>query len=169
VKLSGGVEWALHCCVVLTTATEPVPAARLAELHDVSGSYLAKQLQALSRAGLVTSVQGKAGGYVLTRAPELITILDVVEAVDGAQPTFVCTEIRQRGPLAAAQEACTRPCPIARAMAGADAAWRAALQATSIADLARGVDDDYGPTALAGIRTWLTGPDEGGIATGERA
>lgn len=48
-KLSGGVEWALHCCVVLTAATEPVPAARLAELHDVSGSYLAKQLQALSR------------------------------------------------------------------------------------------------------------------------
>lgn len=155
-KLSGGVEWALHCCVVLTTATEPVPAARLAELHDVSGSYLAKQLQALSRAGLVTSVQGKAGGYVLTRAPELITILDVVTAVDGAQPAFVCTEIRQRGPLAAPQEACTRPCPIARAMAGADAAWRAALQAISVADLARGVDEDYGPSALAGIRTWLS-------------
>ncbi|MGS2617684.1 RrF2 family transcriptional regulator [Micromonospora sp. LZ34] len=168
-KLSGGVEWALHCCVVLTTATEPVPAARLAELHDVSGSYLAKQLQALSRAGLVTSVQGKAGGYVLTRAPELITILDVVTAVDGAQPTFVCTEIRQRGPLATPPEACTRPCPIARAMAGADAAWRAALQAVSIADLARGVDDDYGPTAFASIRTWLTGPNDGDTASLERA
>jgi Rrf2 family protein len=157
-KLSGGVEWALHCCVVLTTAAEPVPAARLAELHDVSASYLAKQLQALSRAGLVTSVQGKAGGYVLTRAPELITILDVVVAVDGAQPAFVCTEIRQRGPLAAPKEACTGPCPIARAMAGADAAWRAALRAVSVADLARGVDRDYGPTALAGIGAWLSGP-----------
>jgi len=158
-KLSGGVEWAVHCCVVLTTATEPVPAARLAELHDVSGSYLAKQLQALSRAGLVTSVQGKAGGYVLTRAPELITVLDVVAAVDSSKPAFVCTEIRQRGPLATPQEACMRPCAIARAMAGADAAWRAALQAISIADLARSVDEDYGRTALAGIRTWLTTPD----------
>ena len=39
-----------------------MPAARLAELHDVSGSYLAKQLQSLSRAGLVRSVQGHAGG-----------------------------------------------------------------------------------------------------------
>ncbi|MFI7426555.1 RrF2 family transcriptional regulator [Micromonospora sp. NPDC049836] len=160
-KLSGGVEWALHCCVVLTTATEPVPAARLAELHDVSGSYLAKQLQALSRAGLVTSVQGKAGGYVLTRSPDLITVLDVVAAVDGAAPAFVCTEIRQRGPLATPAEACTRPCPVARAMADADAAWRAALRAVSIADLARGVDEDYGPTALGGIRGWLGGPDEG--------
>ncbi|WP_329140073.1 Rrf2 family transcriptional regulator [Streptomyces sp. NBC_01476] len=160
-KLSGGVEWALHCCVVLTTATDPVPAARLAELHDVSGSYLAKQLQALSRAGLVTSVQGKAGGYALTRAPGLITVLDVVVAVDGPQPAFTCTEIRQRGPLATPAEACTRPCAITRAMAAADAAWRAALREISIADLARGVEEDYGPTALAGIGSWLTGPDQG--------
>jgi Rrf2 family protein len=87
--MSGGVEWALHCCVVLTAAEEPVPSARLAELHDVSSSYLAKQLQDLSRAGLVRSVQGYAGGYVLTRSPELISVLDVVEAVDGAKPPFV--------------------------------------------------------------------------------
>lgn len=163
-KLSGGVEWALHCCVVLTTTSDPVPAARLAELHDVSGTYLAKQLQALSRAGLVTSVQGKAGGYVLTRAPERITVLDVVTAVDGAQPAFTCTEIRQRGPLAAPAHACTRPCAITRAMASAEAAWRDALRAISVADLAAGVDEDYGPSALAGIRTWLTGPRTAGGA-----
>ncbi|MER0246111.1 Rrf2 family transcriptional regulator [Streptomyces sp. HSW2009] len=156
-KLSGGVEWALHCCVVLTSATTPVAAVRLAELHDVSGSYLAKQLQALSRAGLVDSVQGKAGGYVLTRAPELISVLDVVQAVDGTQPAFVCTEIRQRGPLAASPESCTKPCAIARAMAEADAAWRATLQAITIADLAQSVTDDYGPDALPGIGSWLTG------------
>jgi Rrf2 family protein len=159
-KLSGGVEWALHCCVVLTTATEPVPAARLAALHDVSGSYLAKQLQALSRADLVHSVQGKAGGYVLTRAPELVTVLDVVVAVDGSQPAFVCTEIRRRGPLAARAEQCTRPCAISRAMAGADAAWREALREISIADLARSVDEDYGSSVFDGIRTWLTGPND---------
>ena len=54
--MSAGVEWALHCCVVLIAARQPVPAGRLAELHDVSGTYLAKQLQELSRAGLVRSV-----------------------------------------------------------------------------------------------------------------
>ncbi|MEU3188583.1 Rrf2 family transcriptional regulator [Streptomyces sp. NPDC006923] len=163
-KLSGGVEWALHCCVVLTTATDPVPAARLAELHDVSASYLAKQLQALSRTGLVTSVQGKAGGYVLTRAPELISVLDVVVAVDGGRPAFVCTEIRRRGPLATPRESCTRPCAISRAMADADAAWRGALRAISVADLARSVDEDNGTGALAGIRTWLTGQSDGDAA-----
>lgn len=52
-KLSGGVEWALHCCVVLSQAESPVPTARLAELHGVSKTYLAKHLQSLARAGLV--------------------------------------------------------------------------------------------------------------------
>jgi Rrf2 family protein len=155
-KLSGGVEWALHCCVVLTSVTGPAPAARLAQLHDVSPSYLAKQLQALSRAGLVRSVQGKAGGYVLTRAPALITVLDIVDAVDGPGPAFVCTEIRQRGPLATPAQACTAPCAITRAMAGAEAAWREALRSVSVADLAREVGSDYGPGALAGISTWLS-------------
>ncbi|OAR22778.1 Rrf2 family transcriptional regulator [Streptomyces sp. ERV7] len=154
-KLSGGVEWALHCCVVLTAATEPVPAARLAQLHDVSPSYLAKQMQALSRAGLVKSVQGKTGGYVLTRAAADITVLDVVQAVDGADPAFVCTEIRRRGPLGTPPEECTRPCPIARAMSAADAAWRASLRGVSIADLVGTVERENGPEALPGIGAWL--------------
>jgi Rrf2 family protein len=154
--MSGGVEWALHCCVVLTSVAEPVPATRLAELHDVSASYLAKQLQALSRAGLVRSVQGKAGGYVLTREPASITVLDVVEAVDGPGPAFTCTEIRQRGPFGTPAEACTAPCPITRAMSAADAAWRAALRAVSIADLAGTVATESGPTALPSIAGWLT-------------
>jgi Rrf2 family protein len=155
VKLSGAVEWALHCCVVLTAAGRPVPAARLAQAHEVSASYLAKQLQALSRAGIVRSVQGHAGGYVLTREPALISVLQVVEAVDGPGPAFVCTEIRQRGPLASPPEACTRPCGIKRVMTAAEDAWRASLRAVTIADLARGVDHDVGPDTLRRAGEWL--------------
>jgi Rrf2 family protein len=154
--MTGGVEWALHCCVVLTSVDAPAPAARLAQLHDVSPSYLAKQLQALSRAGLIRSVQGKAGGYVLTRPPAQITVLDVVDAIDGPGPAFVCTEIRQRGPMATPAEACTAPCAISRAMAGAENARREALRSVSIADLARDVGSDYGPDALAAFGKWLS-------------
>ncbi|WP_163513541.1 RrF2 family transcriptional regulator [Fodinicola acaciae] len=154
-KLSGGVESALHCCVVLTTAPEPVPATRLAELHGVSATYLAKQLQTLSRAALVQSVQGKSGGYTLTRSAEQITVLDVVEAVEGPGSTFVCTEIRQRGPLAAPPDACTAPCAIARTMHAADRAWRAALRGVTIADLGRMVGQDYDTDVLTQVRKWL--------------
>jgi Rrf2 family protein len=155
VRMSGGVEWALHCCVVLTAADRPVSALRLAQLHDVSATYLAKQLQALSRAGLVRAAQGQAGGYVLTRSASEVTVLDVVEAVDGARPAFVCTEIRQRGPLATPREACTAPCAISRAMSAADEAWRAARRDVSIADLARTVNSDYDRDVLGAIRGWL--------------
>lgn len=155
-KLSGGIEWAVHCCVVLSGADTPVPSARLAQLHEVSGTYLAKQMQSLSRAGLVRSVQGKAGGYVLTRAPEKITMLDVVEAIEGPEPSFVCTEIRQRGPFAVPPEKCTRTCPIAKAMYAADAAWRAALREITIADLV--ADVNSAGDVLSPIRGWLTGP-----------
>lgn len=158
--MSGGVEWALHCCVALTTATGPVPAARMAQLHDVSPTYLAKQLQALSRAGLVHSVQGKAGGYVLSRSPATITLLDVVEAVDGPDPAFVCTEIRQRGPFAASPDACTAPCPISRAMATAESARRDALRSVTIADLAPQINATTADGTLTTIGAWLNTPEE---------
>ncbi|MEV0216323.1 Rrf2 family transcriptional regulator [Micromonospora sp. ALFpr18c] len=88
-------------------------------------------------------------------------LLDVVRAVDGPGPTFVCTEIRQRGPLSTPAAACTSPCPIARAMWAAEDAWRQALAGVTIADLARDVDVDSGPEALVSVSAWLGGDKDG--------
>ncbi len=154
-KISGGVEWALHCVLVLSGIDRPVPAAKLAELHDVSGSYLAKQMQALSRAGLVRSVQGNSGGYVLTRAPEQITVLDVVQAIDGREPAFECTEIRQRGPFAAKPEDCRRACPVARAMLAGEQAWRTALRGITIGDIRGDVAGVVDVSKLSALTEWL--------------
>jgi Rrf2 family protein len=155
VKLSAGVEWAIHCCVVLSQADGPVPAHRLAEFHGVSRTYLAKSLQALSRAGLVSSTEGRVGGYVLDRAPRTISVLDVVLAVEGEAPAFRCTEIRQNGPFGAAPKECLRPCGIARVMAEAENAWRASLAAVTIADLAAEVGTLFSAERAAAVRTWL--------------
>ncbi|MEV6558157.1 Rrf2 family transcriptional regulator [Nocardia sp. NPDC051756] len=154
-KMSVGVELAMHCCVSLGQALAPVPAARLSELHNVPAAYLAKHLQALSRAGIVRSVPGPTGGYVLTRAAASITMLQVVEAVDGAEPAFRCTEIRQNGPLGLPAKSCRTRCAVMRAMTAADAAWRTALTAVTIADLAASIDADSGDTALGELREWL--------------
>ena len=147
-KLSAGVEWSIHCCVVLSQAESPVPSARLAELHGVSKTYLAKHLHSLARAGLVSPSEGRDGGYVLTRPPGLISVLEVVQAVDGDQPAFRCTEIRQQGVLAAPPEACRRPCGIAKVMADAERAWRESLAGTTIADLAASFDTSSVKQAL---------------------
>ncbi|GAA3041287.1 RrF2 family transcriptional regulator [Actinokineospora globicatena] len=154
-KLSNGVEWALHCCVSLSQAEHPVPTQRLAELHDVPPAYLAKHLQALARAGVVRSTQGQDGGYTLTRPAAEVTMLDVVAAIDGPAPFFRCTEIRQRGPLAADPSRCRTSCSVARAMADAEQAWRAALAAVTIADLATDINTTSGGEALTSVRTWL--------------
>lgn len=136
-RMSDGVEWALHCCTLLAGLPEgqTLPAARLAEFHEVPPAYLAKHLQALTAAGITTSVPGPRGGYRLARPPADISLLDVVLAVDGDDPAFRCTEIRQRGPATGPASAYRRPCGIARAMWRAEDAWRRELAATSIGDL----------------------------------
>src|SRR5260221_3138419 len=99
-QLGQGVEWALHCCTVLALVPpgNAVPAARLAEYHGVPPAYLAKHLQALAQVGIVESVAGRNGGYRLARPARDIALIDVVDAVEGADPAFRCTEIRRRGP-----------------------------------------------------------------------
>jgi Rrf2 family protein len=154
-KMSAGVEWGIHCCVVMSRADGPVTAARLADFHGVSRTYLAKHLQALTTAGLVRSVEGRDGGYALTRPPEEITLRDVVAAVEGPQPLFRCTEIRQRGPYPVTGEACLRPCGVASAMREAEQAFTDALARTTIADLAERVERDSGPGTLATAAGWL--------------
>ncbi|MFB9631869.1 RrF2 family transcriptional regulator [Nonomuraea helvata] len=155
-RMSNGVEWALHSCVTLSQTQEPVPAARLAELHGTPPAYTAKHLQALSRAGIVHSTAGQIGGYTLTRPASEISALEVVRAVDGDEPAYRCAEIRQRGPLGIPAERCSRPCAIARAMAAAQDAWSLALARISVADLAAAIDADSDGTAMADVRRWLT-------------
>jgi len=154
-KMSAGVEWAVHCCILLSQASEPVPVPRLAEFHGVSRTYLAKHLQLLARAGLVTSSEGRAGGYELTRPADEITVLEVVLAIEGDEPSFRCTEIRQNGPLPASPQACRRACGVARVMYAADHAWRASLSGVTIADIVGTVERENGKQTFARARDWL--------------
>jgi Rrf2 family protein len=156
-RLSEGVEWGLHCAVVLAVLPPDaaLPTTRLAEFHGVPIAYLAKHLQAMSRAGVLAAGTGPRGGYRLARPPADISVLDVVEAVDGDDPAFRCLEIRRRGPAALPAREYRTMCGIHRVMVDADAAWRAELARTSIADLAAGVARDASPKAFEKFGTWL--------------
>ena len=136
--MSDAVEWSIHCCSLLAALPEDqsLPAARLAEYHDVPPAYLAKALQAMAAAGIVESRPGPAGGYRLARAPMDITLLEIVQAVDGPGTAFRCSELRQRGPGAIDEpDAYRMPCGIARAMWRAEDAWRAELAKATVADM----------------------------------
>lgn len=156
-RMSQGVEWAVHACTVLA----PLPPGRglslaaLAEFHGVPQAYMAKQMQALSRAGIVRTSRGKTGGYALARPASEISLWQVTRAIEGPEPAFRCSEIRQRGPCAAPREDCRRPCQIAAAFAHAEAAWRGALEEVSIAGLVTEVGAEASPKHIGDILTWF--------------
>jgi Rrf2 family protein len=163
-KMSEGVEWAVHCCLNLSwiDAGQAVTATKLAAFHDLPPAYLNKQLQALVRAGIVTSAPGPRGGFRLARGLAEITLMDVVAAIEGLQSIFRCTGIRHHGPagvLIARNEKTTTgrrgPCAIAQAMRAAELDWRKHLASQTIADIRTAVERSS-PTSGDDIRQWLT-------------
>ncbi|MEV4266217.1 Rrf2 family transcriptional regulator [Kribbella sp. NPDC049584] len=136
-KMNEGVEWAMHSCVNLSWAAgEAVTAKRLAAFYNLPTAYLNKQLQALTRAGILTSVSGPKGGFQLARDPRNISLLDIVVAIDGPDDAFRCTEILKEGPGADTRADYTKTCVISQAMRGAELTYRRELASRSIADIA---------------------------------
>jgi len=136
-SLPEGVEWAIHCTWLLAQAKpgESLSSRRMAEFYGLPNAYLSKSLKSLVRAGLLAATTGPRGGFRLARAATDITVLDIVEAIEGRTPMFRCTEIRQRGPVPVSKSDCRRPCGIAKVMHDAERAWREQLAATTVADL----------------------------------
>jgi Rrf2 family protein len=156
-RMSAGVEWALHCTVLLSVLkpTSTLPGRALAQFHGVSESYLLKHMQALTRAGICESISGPTGGYRLARQPGEITLLDVFEAIEGTEPAFRCDEIRQRGPTALAPCTYTVQCGIHSVMIEAEMAWKQALRARTIADLAPRSIDTMHPERVELATRWI--------------
>ena len=156
-RLSDGVEWGVHACTVLAAIPpeRALPAAKLAEYHGVPAAYLAKHLQALAGAGMLEAVKGPRGGYRLARPASEITLLEVVEAIDGDEPAFRCSEIRRRGPSAVPAREYTSLCGINRVFLRADELWRGELRRTTIADVVLGALREAPRTAMQKSARWL--------------
>ena len=156
-KLSDGVEWGLHCAALLAVLPPAavLPGKALAEYHGISESYLLKHLQALTTAGILESVPGPKGGYRLARPATDITVLEVVDAIEGIQPAFRCTEIRQRGPAGLEPEVYHLPCAINATMLRAEMAWRKVLRERTIADLLAGLTQQADPRGIEKAVAWL--------------
>lgn len=155
--LKSQVEWALHCCAILSGLPDGryLSTKALAELHGLPKEYLSKALQSLSQAGLVRTTLGPSGGYRLARAATEITFLDIVEAVEGSGRTFVCNNIRTNNPCRPKGYCEVGPCAIARIMWEADAAWRARLQSVTLAALGGMLASDIPPQIWNDTFEWV--------------
>ena len=155
-RMSQGVEWALHCCHLLTglPADASASSSQLAEFYQLPAAYLSKHLQTLARAGVMAALPGPQGGYRLARPADQISVLDVVMAIEGTATLFRCTEIRQRVPVPGPPETYRNPCAIASVFARADEAWSRELSNVTIADLADTASRNSA-AAQKGAQSWL--------------
>ncbi len=103
--------------------------SELSKATDVSGHFLSKVLQQLVRAGLIRSQRGTGGGYALAVPAAGVSLLDVVEAIEGPVHLNQCL---------ADQSPCDRAswCPAHKVWIEAQAAVVKVLSAASMARLA---------------------------------
>ncbi len=108
--------------------TERAATSRVAEEQHIPPSFLAKIISQLSIAGLLHTSRGARGGVTLAREPKDITLLEVVEAIDG--PIMLNECVGNNG-------ACTfdESCPIKPVWCDAQNELVKRLKSTSFADL----------------------------------
>ena len=151
-------EYILHSLLWLVDNSEPVSSLDLAELQEIPAAYVAKLLPKLEKAGLLTAAEGLRGGYKLARPADDISVLAVVDAVEGRKSLFNCQEIRGRCALFDKQPpgwATQGVCGIHGVMLRAEQAMRQELSQTSLADLARSVRDKAPSPFFGQAQSWF--------------
>ena len=92
-RLSKKADYALMAVRHLALKTGPASASarEIAEQYDIPIELMAKVLQRLVRAGLLSSTQGTRGGYTLSRPSAAISVADVIQAIDGPFTVTACS------------------------------------------------------------------------------
>lgn len=138
--LTVSVEYGIHCLLWLVSSDDqPLSSRDLAELQGISPSFLAKIFPKLEKAGIVMASEGVRGGYRLAKAPEDITFLDIVDAIEGEKPLFDCQEIRGRCAVFGQRPpswATSGVCAVHAVMLRAEKAMRASLAQETLANIA---------------------------------
>lgn len=102
----------------------------LSSFTHIPAPTVAKVLKALTRSGLVTSSRGLHGGYQLARAPNTITVADVVQALEGP---IAITDCATHGSGCEIADGCRSR----KAFRLIDSAVRQALASVTLADILR--------------------------------
>lgn len=130
-RLTAKSEYGLLAAIDLAChyGAGPISAREIAERREIPPRFLEQLFVSLRRADLVTAVRGAKGGFVLSRDPESITVLDVVEALEGPLVSSVCDNARD--------EICskTATCAAAPLWAKATGALRDVFASTTLASL----------------------------------
>jgi Rrf2 family protein len=130
-QLTRAADYAVRVMIHLATlpAQERASLPALAQATGAPESFLSKVLQALSRAGLITSLRGQAGGFEILPSGRQASMRQVIEAIDGPVHLNVCL---------ISQRACrrSRACAAHQVWAEAQRAMLDVLSSAVIAEMA---------------------------------
>jgi Rrf2 family protein len=90
-QLTKRADYGVRAMLALARASdERLSAPHIAATMHIPGHFLPQVMADLARAGLVRSTPGRRGGYRLARAPDGITLLEVIDAVEGDERRYDC-------------------------------------------------------------------------------
>lgn len=76
--------------LALNSDEDPIPLKDIASRQEISESYLEQLISGLRKAGLVKSVRGAQGGYLLAKSPDKITVGEVIRTLEGPMAPSEC-------------------------------------------------------------------------------
>jgi Rrf2 family protein len=158
--LGNSVEYALHSLLWLAAPLEQRPSARdLAALQGISPAFLSKIFQKLEKGGIVEASGGIRGGYRLAKPADDISVLEIIDAVEGRKNLFDCQEIRGRCVLFKGKPpawATRGVCGIHALMLRAEKTLRDELGRSSLGSLSAGFRNKRLPSQFSGaVQDWF--------------
>ena len=101
-KLSNSTKYALMAAGYIASHPEDgnIKAPTISQEYNIPSEFLLKILQQLCRAGILQGKRGPRGGYVAGRDPSEITLLQIIEAIDGSASNFNFAEQTKNEPFA---------------------------------------------------------------------
>ncbi len=131
-KLRKSTRYALYATLEMAAAgrDRQVSVAQVAEKYAIPGAALAKVFQQLVRAGFAVGTRGSGGGYLLTRPPSQITVLEIVTAFEADRTPGHCLIAEH-----CAQCADPASCRLGRLFDEVDEAARCTLASITLATL----------------------------------
>ncbi len=142
IRLSRISDYGIVLLTELARNGRSMATPELAERTRIAQPMAGKILKALTREGLLLSQRGAKGGYRLVRQPALITVAEIIEALDGPIALTTCIE---GGTSECGIEAI---CPARSNWHRINAAIRDALDGISLADMAGGWQLGHGGIVL---------------------
>jgi len=132
IRLSRITDYGIVLMTELARGRRSMATPELAQRTRIAQPMAGKILKTLTREGLLVSHRGAKGGYRLARDPSLLTIAEIIEALDGPIALTACIDV------GAGECGIEHICPARSNWHRINAAIRDALDGISLAEMARG-------------------------------